>query len=116
MAAYNGHAHSVKSLLEGQAEPNQIMAQNGTFPLLLAAQNGPADSMRSLLEGRAEPNQINAQDGNFPLLLAAQNGPADSVRFEVQRPPRAQEAPTTPTEPKAVQASSVPNERTELVV
>ena len=102
--------------MESTSVINCNLVSMAKYPSSLAAQNGNDDSVRSLLEGRAEPNQINAQDGNFPLLLAAQNGPADSVRFEVQRPPRAQEAPTTPTEPKAVQASSVPNERTELVV
>ena len=85
MAAANGHAKTAQVLLDKGANPKQVLAENGAFPLLGAAQEGHAETVKVLLDKEAEPNQVNLVTGAFPLLMAAQGGHSGVVRLLLEK-------------------------------
>ena len=78
MAAENGHADSVRSLLEGRAAPTQIRSQDGAFPLLRAAQTRHTDSVRALLENYGDFSMVRDR-GDVSLITEVLNTDPDFV-------------------------------------
>jgi len=76
IAARNGYARIVKTLLAAKAHPN---APNrfGDTPMMLAALKGDLDAVRALQEGGAA---VNAR-GWTPLIYAATGGHDDVAKF-----------------------------------
>lgn len=68
-ASRNGHAETVRALLESGAEVNRVTEGDGSSPLLLASINGYYDLGRELLEAGADP-QLASHAGATPLYTA----------------------------------------------
>jgi uncharacterized protein len=66
LAAREGHAESVKVLLEAGADVNQVSPGDKTSPLLIAIINGQYDLAKYLLERGADP-RLPADNGVTPL-------------------------------------------------
>ncbi|MGH9336004.1 MAG: ankyrin repeat domain-containing protein, partial [Vicinamibacteria bacterium] len=70
LAARNGHVETVRSLLEGGADINQVSEGSKTSSLLIATMNGHFDLANHLLEKGANPNLANEPAGVTPLYAA----------------------------------------------
>ncbi len=68
-AAREGHIDTVRALLEGGADVNQVSGGDQTSPLLVATANGRFDTAMFLLERGADPNLASAA-GAAPLYAA----------------------------------------------
>ncbi len=79
LAAQNGYAVCVASLLSAGAAPDRICQTSGTFPLLMAAQNGHVACLKALLAAGAVSYR-QTTNGGTPLLIAAQNDHYDCVK------------------------------------
>ena len=71
-AARQGHTEAVMTLLDGDADINQVSAGDGTSPLLMATINGQFDLALRLLERGADPN-VAAKVNDVTPLWAAVN-------------------------------------------
>jgi ankyrin repeat protein len=66
LAAREGHAQSVKALLDAGADINQVSPGDKTGPLLIAIINGQYDLAKDLLDRGADP-KLSADNGVTPL-------------------------------------------------
>ena len=80
-AAMNGRAGCVQMLLENEADPNQVSAENKT-PLMGAAMNGHSDVVELLLENGALPMTVNRYGETAKMLAEGKGhaGIADTIR------------------------------------
>ena len=69
LAAQNGSAAMVETLLEAGADANATMG-TGTTPLMLAASSGSADAVTALIDNGADPNAEETRYGQTPLMFA----------------------------------------------
>ena len=69
LAAQNGSATMVETLLEAGADANATMG-TGTTPLMLTAASGSADAVAALIDNGADPNAIETRYGQTPLMFA----------------------------------------------
>jgi hypothetical protein len=78
-AAYFGHAHCLRHLLDFKADVNILDGYGGT-PLVAAALNGEEECVKVLVEAGANVNQPTL-NGHTPLMKAALNGHSKCVRM-----------------------------------
>ena len=71
-AAREGHVESVRRLLEGGADIDQVSGGDRTSPLLMATLNGQFDVALLLVERGADPNLAASTDGATPLFAVLQ--------------------------------------------
>ena len=77
----------------------QVYAQGGMTPLLMAARQGHLEAMEALLHSGADVNQVSGGDGTSPLLIAIINGQFDLAMVLLARgadPTLAAESGVTP--------------------
>ena len=77
----------------------QVYAQGGMTPLLMAARQGHLDAVEALLHSGADVNQVSGGDGTSPLLIATINGQFDLAMVLLARgadPALAAESGVTP--------------------
>jgi ankyrin repeat protein len=78
LAALNGSAEVLATLLEHGADPGQPSSE-GETALMLATLNGRPEVVRLLLEHGADPNRTESYRGQTALMWAAGQGNADAV-------------------------------------
>ena len=77
----------------------QVYAQGGMTPLLMAARQGHLEAVEALLDSGAVVNQVSGGDGTSPLLIATINGQFDLAMVLLARgadPTLAAESGVTP--------------------
>jgi ankyrin repeat protein len=79
LAAINGHADVVKTLLKSKANPEKGTAEGAT-PLIFASMKGYVPVIEALLEVGANAN-AKTQDGWTALLLSAREGKEDALKL-----------------------------------
>ena len=79
IAIREGHAETVRALLDGGADVNQVLAKDNTSPLLLATINGHYDLAKYLLERGADPKRA-SEAGATPLYAVINKEWAPSSR------------------------------------
>ena len=84
LAAKNGDAAMIETLLKGGADPNQATT-NGTSPLMFAAASGNVAAVKTLLDKGADIAAKEKAMGQTPLMFAAANGRIDVVKLLVGR-------------------------------
>ncbi len=84
LAAKNGDAAMIETLLKGGADPNQATT-NGTSPLMFAAASGNVAAVKTLLDKGADIAAKEKAMGQTPLMFAAANGRVDVVKQLVGR-------------------------------
>lgn len=82
-AVRQGDVQGVRDLLAAGANPNALIAGDGT-PLIKAARTGRMDIVEILLAKGADPELASRGDGN-PLIMAARRGRLDIVKALVER-------------------------------
>ena len=82
-AVREGDVQGVRDLLAAGANPNALIAGDGT-PLIKAARMGRMDIVEILLAKGADPELASRGDGN-PLIMAARRGRLDIVKALVER-------------------------------
>jgi ankyrin repeat protein len=71
-AAREGHVESVRRMLDGDADVDQVSGGDRTSPLLMATLNGQFDVALLLIERGADPNLAASTDGATPLFAVLQ--------------------------------------------
>ncbi len=84
MAAYDGHAGTVRLLCEKKADPNKQDINRRTA-LMYAASGPNAPTVEILLAHGAEVNVTDGEEGWTALMFAAAEGHADIVRLLLDR-------------------------------
>lgn len=84
LAAKNGDAAMIETLLKGGADPNQATT-NGTSPLMFAAASGDVAAVKTLLDKGADIAAKEKAMGQTPLMFATANGRIDVVKLLVSR-------------------------------
>ena len=84
LAAKNGDAAMIETLLKGGADPN-LATTNGTQPLMFAAASGNVLAVRLLLDKGADAAAKEKSMGQNALMFAAANGRTDVVRLLLAR-------------------------------
>lgn len=84
LAAKNGHAAMIETLLKGGADPNQATT-NGTSPLMFAAASGSVAAVKTLLDRGADLAGREKAMGQTALMFAAARGRVDVVKLLVSR-------------------------------
>lgn len=82
-AAYNGHFHVVKYLLN-QGVPVDQKRPSGCTPLYMASQNGHASIVKLLLEYGANPNVVTTISRSTSLFMASQYGHTEVIKLLLQ--------------------------------
>jgi ankyrin repeat protein len=85
IAAQNGSAEIIKSLLAAGANANKVDRATGESILMTAIRSGSTASVQALLSSGADANAAEAQLRATPLMLAAEYGHADMVRALLDR-------------------------------
>ena len=83
MAAAQGHAAVIATLLSGGADATAANAL-GTTPLMLAAASGNAQAVTTLVENGAEIEAKEKTFGQTPLMFAASNNRIDAIKALVK--------------------------------
>ena len=78
LAAQNGSATMVETLLEAGADANAAMG-TGTTPLMLTAASGSAAAVAALIDSGADPNATETRYGQTPLMFAAALNRVDAM-------------------------------------
>jgi ankyrin repeat protein len=86
-AAREGHVETVRALLDGGADIDQVSADN-TSPLLMATLNGQFDVALLLIERGADPNIRSSTEGSSPLFAVLNTHWAPKANYPQ---PRAQD-------------------------
>ncbi|MEO5760671.1 MAG: ankyrin repeat domain-containing protein [Vicinamibacteria bacterium] len=84
IAAKNGDAAMVETLLKGGADPNTATT-NGTSPLMFASASGNVVAVRLLLEKGADVGAKEKAMNQTALMFAAANGRTDAVKLLLSR-------------------------------
>ena len=84
MAAKNGNAAMVSSLLKAGASATEITAE-GMTPLMAAALSGSVDTTKVLLDAGAEVNAREKAHSQTALMFAAAEGRADVIKLLASR-------------------------------
>ena len=90
-AAREGHVGSVRALLDGGADIDQVSA-DGTSPLLIALMNGQFDTALELLGRGANPDLSATTDGLSPLFAVLQTQFAPKSNYPQPRAHDVQDA------------------------
>ncbi len=80
LAAYDGHADTVRLLCESKADPN-LMDPSRRTALMYAASGPNASTVEILLAHGAQVNLIDGEEGWTALMFASAEGHADIVRM-----------------------------------
>ena len=84
LAAKNGDAAMIETLLKGGADPN-TPTTNGTSPLMFAAASGNVPAVKVLAEKGADIAAKENSKGETALMFAAANGRVEVVKFLASR-------------------------------
>jgi ankyrin repeat protein len=84
VAATNGSAAVVQTLLAAGADPN-VRATDGSTPLMTAAASGSVDAVKALLDRGAEVNAQETARGETALMFAAAANRGPVVRLLIER-------------------------------
>lgn len=80
LAAQNGNAAMIRTLLAAGASTNQVDRTTGETVLMVATRTGDVDAVRTLLKSGADPNATEPQVQLTALMLAAEGGHTGVVR------------------------------------
>ncbi len=84
LAAKNGDAAMIGTLLKGGADPNQATT-SGTSPLMFAAASGNVVAVQTLLDKGADVTGKEKAMGQTALMFAAANGRVDVIKLLIGR-------------------------------
>jgi ankyrin repeat protein len=84
LAAQSGHFDVAKILLEYDADPNFVVREKGTTPVLTAVYKGAIKTVELLLDHGANVNCPNS-DGWCPLMVAAQKSDCGMINLLLSR-------------------------------
>jgi len=79
LAAKNGDAPMIETLLKGGADPSQATT-NGTTPLMFAAASGNVPSVKAILDRGADPQTKERAMGQTALMFAAAYGRVEVIK------------------------------------
>jgi len=108
-AVREGNARSVRALLEGGVDVNQVSA-GGTSPLLMATINGHLDLALELLSAGADPNLV-SEAGDSPLYTTLNVHWAPRARYPQQHAHMFQDADYLQVMEALLEAGADPNLR-----
>lgn len=80
LAARDGDAGMIETLLAGGADPNQATT-NGTSPLMFAAASGNVEAVKALFEKGADLKAVEKSRGENALMFAAARGRVEVVKY-----------------------------------
>ena len=81
LAAMNGSAAMIETLLKAGADPNAPVLSHGETALMMAARTGKLDAVQVLIERGAKVNATESLRGTNALMWAAEQGHADVVKL-----------------------------------
>jgi len=110
-AAREGHVESVRALLDGGADVDQVSGGDLTSPLLIAALNGQFDVALLLIERGANPDLAASTDGATPLFAVLQTNWAPQSNYPQQRAQDHQRAEHLQVLRALLEAGADPNPR-----
>jgi ankyrin repeat protein len=85
LAAINGNAVIIGSLLESGADPNAGLSVHGDTALMLASRTGRTDAIRTLLDGGADVNILETWGGTTALMWAVEANHLDTVAMILEQ-------------------------------
>src|SRR5262245_43277151 len=81
LAALNGSAAMIETLLKAGADPNAPVLSRGETALMMAARTGKANAVEMLLHHGAKVNATEELRGTTALMWAAEQGHAEIMRL-----------------------------------
>jgi ankyrin repeat protein len=85
LAAMNGSARMIETLLKARVDPNTPVLSRGETALMMASRTGKLDAVRILIDHGANVNAIENLRGTNALMWAAEQGHSEIVKFLIEK-------------------------------